>query len=831
MTRRILLPTLTILLLTGMGIGFVPLRENNGTIVKWDLDTPGQPNVVNGRVTFYLDPAGTVDVPTAHNEAVAVRKAFATWEGVETSRIAFLEDESRPAFAQNSTDRVNLILWKGRWLPPGVLALTFPYSQNGIMTDVDIVLNDDFDWDTSEVGREFTADVQAVLTHEIGHMIGLDHVPLGCSTMHHELPLGAIRMRTLDDDDVSGITTLYPEPSAANLGAIRGRVTSPGKGDGRGVLIVAMDLETRIPASSAVTTAGGHYVMAGMKPGFYRLYSFPLFGTAGMVPYWKETNTARLGQIHGSTGIGPDRAKRVQVVYGSTTFGADFDNMRLQETANEPNDRPAEAILMEVEDSVIGLAARVGDLDWYRFRGRKGDRLAVHVDAWHVGADTNVQVDLYEAGMVDTDGVILVDGMEPPHPRVVDIRPPIFEENRTSLEGVDTDAWLTDVELEKDGYHFIRVSISPNSNTGTPLNYYLLTLYRDHRAPDDRTSEVTAHPAAVPAIASISTKIRIVPRNLAGDVLQNGIEITVTGEGLGEIGPVEDIGNGVFEAAVAAPDSPGRETFTVLIESPAGSVEIPTAVTIDYLGPPDPLRSRFEAQPARIEADGTAVTKVSLRMRDAQGREYGAGLPVEFGFADAPDGQLGDTRDEGDGEYTAELRAPTATGTDEVIAALAGESLGIKARVHYGFGLRSVVDGALATVGDLQSISGLGKGVMRKLARTEGRLLKARDLLATGAPADEAKALKLMRKALLPYRKVRAKLDNAGPDLTFDFAESARRFAENVLGMIVVTPGDKKAARRFSKAETIYNSAKQHIQSGIHDKALKELAKALAYVS
>jgi len=568
--------------------------------------------------------------------------------------------------------------------------------------------------------------------------------------------------------------------------------------------------------------------MEGMPPGSYRLYCFPLFGATGMTPYWHETNTVLLGQIHGAPDSGPARARRVEVLYGSTTFGIDFDNMRLDEAANEPNDRPGDAVLMEMEDSVIGLAARVGDEDWYRFHGRKGDRIAVHVDAWHVGADTNVQADLYGPGMVDADGVILVSGKEPPHPRIVDIRPPIIDENRTSLEGVDTDAWLTEVEIETDGYHFVRVSISPNSNTGTPLNYYLLTLYRDHRTPDDRTSEVTAIPPAIPAVAGLASRIRVVPRNLAGDVLTNGITVTVTGEGRGEIGPVADLGNGVFEVTVGAPTEPGIESFSVLIQSPSGSVEIPDAVTIDYLGPPDPLRSRFEARPGRIEADGSAVTTLSLRMRDKRGKEYGAGLPVEFGFADTPDGMLGETRDEGDGEYTCEVRAPEAVGSDEVTVALAGEMLDLVARVHYGFDLRIVVADALEAVTDLQSIPNLKRSTGRKLSRAAKRLARAEDLLATGSVADEARALKLMRKALKPYRAARAKLDGAGPELTFDFAESARRFTEDVLDAVVVDPGGTKAGRRLDKARGLLSAAKQHIASGIHEKALKELGQALA---
>ncbi|MEN8149688.1 MAG: matrixin family metalloprotease, partial [Planctomycetota bacterium] len=549
MTRGTLLPLLLVLLVASLTIGGVPLRENDGTIVQWDLGTPNQPNVIDGRVTYYLDPGGMLDVPTGLDESISVRRAFQTWEDVQTSRIAFVEDDSRPARSQDSTDRVNLIMWKERYLPPGTLALTFPYSQNGILTDVDIILNDDVDWDTSEVGRDFVADVQAVLTHEIGHMIGLDHVPLGTSTMFPELPLGAIRTRSLEPDDVAAITALYPEPAAVHLGGIRGRVTVDGKGDGRGVLVVAVDPATRLPAASALTISGGLYEMGGLEPGGYRLFCFPLHGSGGMTPYWKETNSKLSGRIWTREGGGaaagsPARAGLVEVRYSATTFGIDFPDVRLDDNDGEPNDRPADSLRIFLEDSVIGTAASVEDEDWFRFEGRKGDRIAVHVDAWHVGADTNVQVDLYAPGMVDADGVILTDGVEPAHPWCVDIRPHVEDENRTSLEGVDIDAWLTEVVLEEDGYHFVRVTFSPASNVGEPVDYYLLTLYRDHRTPDDRATEVTAHPPSVPAVPGLVSRIRVVPRNLAGEILTDPLTIEVTGEGVGTIGEVENPASG-----------------------------------------------------------------------------------------------------------------------------------------------------------------------------------------------------------------------------------------------------------------------------------------------
>jgi CheY-like chemotaxis protein len=72
---------------------YVPLREMDGTVVKWDLDVTGQQNIDDdGRITYYLDSRGSIDVPTGSIEVTEVRKAFETWGAVKTSRVAFVEE-------------------------------------------------------------------------------------------------------------------------------------------------------------------------------------------------------------------------------------------------------------------------------------------------------------------------------------------------------------------------------------------------------------------------------------------------------------------------------------------------------------------------------------------------------------------------------------------------------------------------------------------------------------------------------------------------------------------------------------------------------------------
>lgn len=826
-----MLLTLIIFVTAGLSSGYVPLREIDGKIVRWDLNADGQPNVVNGKITWYMDPSGTIDVPTGRDEWYAVKASFDTWEDVETSSVAFLEDKSRTTFEQSTQDRINLIQWRSNYLPPGTLALTFPYSTSGVMTDVDIILNDDVDWDTSETGQDFVADVQAVLTHEIGHMIGLDHSPLGGTTMYPELPMGSIRSRSLESDDIIGITAIYPEkPDADYLGNIRGRVSVKGKGDGRGVLVVAMNLVTRMPEASAVSVEGGLYLLERLLPGRYRVYAFPLSGKEGMTPYWLESSGDFIGRIYGADGPGPDRAELVEVRYGSTTFGVDFENLVPDDEVGSSNGRPADAVPMQVQDSVIGVASTVLEEDWFRLSGSAGDTISVHVDAFHVGGDTNVQVDLYEAGMVTEDGVDMSSGSEPSHPRSVDIRPPIYEENRLSIDGVDTDARLEDITLSEDGYYFIRVTFSPNSNSGTALNYYLLTVYRDSEAPDEVMSEFSIWPPTIPADGAWNSVVTITPRNFEGKMLEAAVQVEVTGEGQGTLGEPDLQADGSFKLIVTAPTEPGEETFSIRMKTSTGSVLVDDALSLRYLGPPDPEQSDFRALPGRIDSDGKASSTLSLKVRDESGTTYGPGLPVSFRFRDEPDGQLGSIRDEGDGEYTCEVIAAPSDAVDEFEATFDGQDFGATTFVRYGFLLAQVIEDALAEITRLELDEGISESARAHLDRTRDWVDAAKTLLASGDARDASRALVRLGKAARSFQKALKKLPGEAGPVDFEFAEAGQRYTRKVIQETPVPDASAASQKIVTRAWRSHDRGARHHVKGAYNKALRKYARALKVI-
>ena len=99
---------------------------------------------------------------------------------------------------------------------PAAVAVTtvFALPDTGEIVDADIELNAvDNRWgdlvrDGLAAGAH--ADVQNVITHELGHLIGLDHSPVVDATMFARGAPGETSKRHLAEDDVAGVCDVYP---------------------------------------------------------------------------------------------------------------------------------------------------------------------------------------------------------------------------------------------------------------------------------------------------------------------------------------------------------------------------------------------------------------------------------------------------------------------------------------------------------------------------------------------------------------------------------------------------------------------------------------------
>jgi len=124
-----------------------------------------------------------------------------------------------------------------------------------------------------------TYDLEATFTHEIGHLLGLDHSAVLSSTMQERqafngtFGLPALTGRTLSEDDRHKVRSLYG--SRLKVGRIEGRLAdnrTPGLlGSLNGVHVWAESVTNGRVIASDITADDGTYKLEGLVPGQYRV--------------------------------------------------------------------------------------------------------------------------------------------------------------------------------------------------------------------------------------------------------------------------------------------------------------------------------------------------------------------------------------------------------------------------------------------------------------------------------------------------------------------------------------------------------------------------------
>lgn len=291
--RKLLSFTLISVLLainTGKTESYVFSTTAGGAPIRWNLTNPASPIVKNGRVVYNLNPAGSDDVPFAQVEA-AIAASFQAWEDLPTCAIAFTRGENRSE-SGGRNDGIFQIYWRedstiddGLDIS-GALAVTRLFTfvgggRDGEIADVSLTFNGkSTSWGTD--GSASRVDIAEVATHEIGHSFGLDHGPVGASTMFPRTGTGSLRNRSLSTDDQIAASVLYPSGAfLSQTGTLRGNVRDSAGSALLGAVVVANDADGNAVAS-ALTQRDGSYLIQGLPPGTYSAYVEPLDPPEGL---------------------------------------------------------------------------------------------------------------------------------------------------------------------------------------------------------------------------------------------------------------------------------------------------------------------------------------------------------------------------------------------------------------------------------------------------------------------------------------------------------------------------------------------------------------------
>ena len=157
------------------------------------------------------------------------------------------------------------------------------YNRRGIITEADIVLNPYAQFSTD--GTIGTFDLEATLTHEIGHLLGLEHSPVTGATMHlHQNKNGVYNLptfspRTLAADDIAGIRALYGANEIEECcAAVGGKLTLSNGKSAKNFEVWAESIATGQVAAGVLTDADGNYQIEGLTADDYLIFAQPIAG-------------------------------------------------------------------------------------------------------------------------------------------------------------------------------------------------------------------------------------------------------------------------------------------------------------------------------------------------------------------------------------------------------------------------------------------------------------------------------------------------------------------------------------------------------------------------
>ncbi|HJZ80703.1 MAG TPA: matrixin family metalloprotease [Pyrinomonadaceae bacterium] len=258
-------------------------RDNSGIIARRWL---AHPIIIALSDSLTSPPA---NIKPGSDVVGAARHALQHWASV--ADIEFLETSSplQTISPQNAGDRINLITVSeqnaalfGSTDNPG-RTRTF-YDPGGAILEADIALNSNVTF--SSDGTPGTYDLESTFTHEVGHLLGLEHSAILGATMQPRqamnglFALPAFTQRSLSEDDIAGVRALYG--SRAGTGSIFGKLISNSfAGQSHPIFgghVFAEDAVTGRVVAGNVTLASGSYRIDALPPGRYHIIGQALDG-------------------------------------------------------------------------------------------------------------------------------------------------------------------------------------------------------------------------------------------------------------------------------------------------------------------------------------------------------------------------------------------------------------------------------------------------------------------------------------------------------------------------------------------------------------------------
>ena len=175
-------------------------------------------------ISYATNRLGTADHDPADTRAI-IRKTFQAWSDVDCpdgTVAAMTFQEREPVSCKKSQynktgPNVNVVLfqdsnWRYRGIDGTLAKTSVTYNdQTGEILDADIEVNTANNNVTiTDDPATVEYDLQAILTHEVGHFIGIAHSPDPAAVMFASYAPGSTSQRELHPDDVAAVCAIYP---------------------------------------------------------------------------------------------------------------------------------------------------------------------------------------------------------------------------------------------------------------------------------------------------------------------------------------------------------------------------------------------------------------------------------------------------------------------------------------------------------------------------------------------------------------------------------------------------------------------------------------------
>jgi len=185
---------------------------DSGTVVDsagWHLPT--------GQWVYRLNTASVPSSVGSSNLSTLAQLAFSVWQNAVNNKVTFV---AGPTTTVNRAkyDGQNIIAWERTSGSALAVTYTWYYPSTGVVAETDTIMNLKFPWSwTNQLVSQNCADAnsydaQDILTHELGHWMGLDDEYTSAyvdNTMYGYGSKGEVKKDTLTTGDIDGVSKIY----------------------------------------------------------------------------------------------------------------------------------------------------------------------------------------------------------------------------------------------------------------------------------------------------------------------------------------------------------------------------------------------------------------------------------------------------------------------------------------------------------------------------------------------------------------------------------------------------------------------------------------------